>query len=81
MIRSNIMVEYGQVMIGGKPYIVPTRSVSIARQRTVTIMNEWGHSFGVYGRFETIMNDVKFTNYHVFRSESRLLPDYNLPPQ
>jgi hypothetical protein len=74
---SEIMVEYGPVVIGGRTYIGPTRSVSISRQRTVTILNEWGESFGVYGRFETILNDVAFGPYHVFRSESRILPQYN----
>jgi hypothetical protein len=71
---SKIMVEYGTVSIGGKTYNVPKRSVAIMRQRTVTLLNEWGQSFGVYGRFETILNDVAFGEYHVFRSESRMLP-------
>ncbi len=74
---SEIMVEYGPVIIGGRTYIGPTRSVSVSRQRTVTILNEWGESFGVYGRFETILNDVAFGPYHVFRSESRILPQYH----
>jgi VWFA-related protein len=80
MLTSEIMVEYGPVMIGGKTYIGPTRSVSISRQRTVTILNEWGESFGVYGRFETILNDVAFGQYHIFRSESRMLPGYRPVP-
>jgi hypothetical protein len=80
MLSSNIMVEYGPVMIGGKSYICPTRSVSIARQRTVTIVDEWGESFGVYGRFETIVNDVAFGRYHIFRSTSRMLPGYDPVP-
>ena len=74
---SGILVEYGPVVIGGKTYIGPTRSVSISRQRTVTILNEWGESFGVYGRFETIQNDVAFGPYHVFRSDARMLPQYS----
>ena len=80
MLMTNIMVEYGPVIIGGKTYIGPARSVSISRQRTVTILNEWGESFGVYGRFETILNDVAFGEYHVFRSESRMLPGYSPVP-
>jgi VWFA-related protein len=80
LITSEIMVEYGPVMIGGKTYIGPTRSVSMSRQRTVTILNEWGERFGVDGRFETILNDVAFGQYHVFRSESRMLPGYRPVP-
>jgi VWFA-related protein len=80
LLTSEIMVEYGPVMIGGKNYIGPARSVSISRQRTVTILNEWGESFGVDGRFETILNDVEFGQYHVFRSDSRMLPGYRPVP-
>jgi hypothetical protein len=80
LLTSEIMVEYGPVMIGGKTYTGPARSVSISRQRTVTILNEWGESFGVGGRFETILNDVAFGQCHVFRSESRMLPGYRPVP-
>jgi hypothetical protein len=75
MLSSGIMVEYGPVVIGGKTYICPTRSVSVSRQRTVKLVKEWGERFGVYGRFETILNDVTFDKYHVFRAESRIMPD------
>jgi VWFA-related protein len=80
LLTSEIMVEYGPVMLGGKTYIGPTRSVSMSRQRTVTILNEWGESFGVDGRFETILNDVAFGQYHIFGSESRMLPGYRPVP-
>ena len=81
MQSSGIMVEYGPVVIGEKTYICPTRSVSISRQRTVKLLQEWGESFGVYGRFETILNDVAFEKYHIFRAESRILPGYTPPPK
>jgi hypothetical protein len=74
------MVEYGPVVIGEKTYICPTRSVSLSRQRTVELVREWGESFGVYGRFETILNDVTFGKYHLFRAESRILPGSPDPP-
>jgi VWFA-related protein len=75
MLSSGIMVEYGPVVIGGKTYICPTRSVSIQRTRTVRMVNEWDESFGVYARFETILNDFSFGQYHIFRAQSRILPD------
>jgi len=81
MLSSGIMVEYGPVVIGGKTYICPTRSVSISRQRTVKLLREWGESFGVYGRFETILNDVTFGKYHIFRAESRILTDDTSAPK
>jgi VWFA-related protein len=81
MLSSGIMVEYGSVVIGDKTYLCPIRSVSISRQRTVKLLKEWGESFGVYGRFETILNDVAFGSYHVFRAQSRILPDDSLTPK
>ncbi len=80
MLSSAIMVEYGPIVIGEKTYICPTRSVSISRQRTVELVREWGESFGVYGRFETILNDVTFEKYHLFRAESRILSGYTPAP-
>ena len=81
MLSSGIMVEYGPVMIGEETYICPIRSVSISRQRTVKLVEEWGESFGVYGRFETILNDVTFGQYHIFRAQSRILPGYVPAPK
>ena len=72
---SDIMVEYGSVMIGGNSYICPVRSVALTRQRTAHLLNEWGESLGVYGRFETILNDVTFGDYHLFRAQSRIITD------
>jgi hypothetical protein len=67
MVRSSIMVEYGPVQIGEKPYICPVRSVAFARiavgetqDKTTPMKNE--------------LNDVAFTDYHLFRSESRIVP-------
>ena len=40
-----------------------------------------GETFGVYGRFETILNDMAFEKYHIFRAESRILPGYTPPPK
>jgi len=78
---SDIMVEYGPVVIGGNTYICPVKSVSLSRQRTVELVNEWSESFGVYGRFETILNDVVFGEYHNFRSKSRILTGYTPVPK
>lgn len=68
------MVEYGPVVIGGQTYICPARSVSIFRSRTDRLLHQWNIDFGVYGPFETSLNDVTFSQYHLFRSEHRILP-------
>jgi VWFA-related protein len=79
--HSDIMVEYGPVILGGTSYICPTRSVSISRQRSVVQVSEFGEIFRIYAPFETILNDVKYENYHLFRSSSRVLPGFSETPE
>jgi len=72
--QSDIMIEYGPIEIGSKTYICPLRSVSISRGRSVVTLTEWNDSFRTYGPYVTILNDVDFGRYHIFRSQSRFLP-------
>ena len=76
MTRSDIMIEYGPVEIGGKTYVCPLRSVSIMRSRSVRIVSEWDEAFRGWGPYETMLNDVSFDGYHMFRSESRMLTGF-----
>lgn len=78
---SNILVEYGPIVMGGKTYYCPLRSVSTSRHRRVWEINEWGSRFKVYGPFKTILNDVTFSQYHLFRSQSTILPGFVPVPQ
>ncbi len=74
--RSDIMIEYGPVEIGGKTYFCPIRSVSIVRGRSVGVLKEWEESFRTWGPYGTMLNDVSFDGYHMFRSESRMLTGF-----
>jgi VWFA-related protein len=74
--RSDIMIEYGPVEIGGKTYFCPIRSVSIVRGRSVGVLREWDESFRTWGPYGTMLNDVSFDGYHMFRSESRMLTGF-----
>ena len=75
--RSNILVNYGPVELGGKTYICPVRSLAVWRSRTVSILTltDWDESFRTYGPFSTMLNDMAFDNYHLFRAETRMLTD------
>lgn len=77
LVRSDIMVEYGQVEIGGKSYICPVRSVSISRARSVIVLTEWDESFRTFGPYATMLDDITYDGYHMFRADSRLLPGFN----
>jgi hypothetical protein len=79
-IRTAFAVDFGPIVIGGKTYLCPTKSVYISRARTVKMLQEWDQTFAVYGPFQTLLNDVTFTKYHIFRSEHRILTDYSTAP-
>jgi hypothetical protein len=62
VVTSEIMVDYSPVEIGGRSVTCPLRSVSISAARISDT-----------GTRQTLLNDVSFSRYHLFRSESRLL--------
>ncbi len=74
--RDEVVIDYGPVKIGGKTYVCPVRSVSLARGRSVTMLRLTDQSFLTWGPYSTKMNEMRFSNYHVFRSESRILPGF-----
>ena len=78
--RADIMVEYGPVEIGSKIYICPVRSVSLSTGRVVVVKKDrYGQATDLGAEF-TRLNDVSFGEYHVFRSEARMLPGYDAGP-
>ena len=77
---SNIMITYGPVEIGGKTFICPLRSVSTMRTRSVTMKMEWDEGFRTYGPYLTMLNDISYEDYHMFRGESRMMPGFNAKP-
>lgn len=67
--RADILVEYGAVSIGAKVYTCPVRSVSFS----VGELNI-PSSLGRWNREAARLNDVVFSDYHVFRSEIKIIP-------
>ena len=88
---SDILVEYGPVEIGGKTYICPVKSISVTRAPPAapTLQNYRGSMLDNNGwtgwasegknreRLQTLLNDVVFAQYHVFRTEARMLTGEN----
>jgi VWFA-related protein len=81
LVRSDILVEYSRVEIGGKTYICPVKSVSISlapalptnayeiqRYRNTVVEKQTSRE-----NLQTFLNDVVFAQYHLFRAESRIL--------
>jgi hypothetical protein len=74
--ESSVMVEFGPAQIAGVSYICPLRGVTIAKYFDPFEYNRQDRTPTPY---RTSINDVSFTEFHVFRSESRVLPGANGP--
>lgn len=80
LVRSDILVEYGPVEIGGKSYICPVKSISITlapAPASGTQHYSGGlldpESWAAREPLQIWLNDVVFAQYHLFRAESRIL--------
>jgi hypothetical protein len=78
--RADIAVEYGPVEIGGRPYICPLRSVAILVNNTVPTPPTQSlrsprlpPAITSQLQTQTQVDDVAFTQYHLFRAESRMI--------
>ena len=65
-----ILVEYGPVQIGGTTYICPVQGVAVSK----TPLDYGTGVTDSVAPAQNQMNDVSITNYHLFRSESRIIP-------
>ena len=75
------MIEYGPVEIGARKFTCPLRSVVMMRSRTVRGLSVMDEQLELYTPYETLLNDIAYTNYHKFGSESRILPYYEPVPK
>jgi VWFA-related protein len=91
IVRSEILVEYGPVEIGGKTYICPVKSVSISdapalgsnafelqRYRGGALLEHDSRTAPTHLR--AMLNDVVFEQYHLFHANARLLGGNNGAP-
>jgi hypothetical protein len=76
IVQANILVEYGPVEIGGKTYICPVRSVALSLQLELDTLSGPGAP-AAPGPMQTLLNDVVFERYHLFRAEARMLAGTN----
>ncbi len=72
--RADILVEYGAVEIGGKTYFCPVRSVSLSVEQMVQVIGPYASPVARARQpLQTSLNDVSFEEYHLFRSDARVL--------
>ena len=73
---ADLLVDYGPVEIGGITYICPVKSVALSLVRMV--VQELDFSTGAVlrnslGPRRSYLNEALFTQYHLFRAETRIL--------
>lgn len=85
--RSDVVVEYGPVEIGGSRYICPVKSISIAGTWTRHIRGSMYEVARNPGKVQSVpldkieysrttgINDFTFGDYHVFRGDMKILPE------
>ncbi len=72
--RADILVDYGPVEIGGKTYVCPVKSVSVTSAQMVQTDERYHRPLAEHMQpVKTMLNDVQFEQYHMFRAESRVL--------
>jgi hypothetical protein len=73
---AGIAIEYAATDVGGRSYICPVRSVSMLHAHTAQQSAASSRS-NFKGPAKTFLNDVRFSNYRRFGSETKVLS--NLP--
>lgn len=74
VVKAAILVEYGKVEIGGKPYVCPLRSVSKTRAEIVQTDPTYNYSLANQVQpLKNSQNDVTFSKYQVFRADATIL--------
>jgi len=74
--ESSIVVDFAPTEMGGASYICPVRSVAFMRFLHTF---EYGNTAHTPVPYQISINDVAFTNYHQFRSESHVLSGASRP--
>jgi len=64
------VVEYGPVGFGERTYLCPLRGVALSR---IPILPDADSLASTSTPLQTRLNDVTFTNYHLFRADARIV--------
>jgi VWFA-related protein len=79
--KSGIVVEYGPVEIGGKTYFCPVKSVSSTLAQTLQFNPRYLTPVAEQLQpLQTLLNDVAFEQYHVFRAEATVIAGNETEP-
>jgi len=71
-VQAELLVEYAPVALGERSYICPVRGVAMLKVPTSA---DPGMQKAGEPALKTYLNDEVFTDYHLFRAETRILPE------
>jgi hypothetical protein len=57
-------------------YVGSTLKICCHDQQKIT----WRESFRTYGPYATMLNDITFDSFHMFRADSQMLPGFTAAP-
>ncbi len=74
VVQAGTIVWYDTVEIGGKPYICPTRSISMTRAQSVQMDPIFNTPLALQQQpLKNALSEATFSSYHVFRADARIL--------
>ncbi len=77
--QSGIVVEYGEVEVGGKSYFLPQKAISTTVGPFNHVTNWTQTNYDVFKTVDkfivTAVNDMRFEKYQVFKGELRIVPE------
>jgi hypothetical protein len=69
--QANILVEYGPVVLDGKTYVCPVRSVALSVAAGVQYYSAQNQPAPRF--LQTSLNDVVYERYHLFHADARIV--------
>jgi hypothetical protein len=73
--KADLLVEYGPIVLAGKTYICPVRSVALSLGLGSQVFSALGQPAPRLR--QTSLNDVAFERYHLFHADARILKESN----
>ncbi len=80
VVTADMLVDYGEVEIGGKKYMCPVKSVAYSQEQLLvyTGFNIEGNAnkhagWDTFAQRQTNVNDIRFSEYHQFRVDVEIV--------
>lgn len=73
--RADILIEYGPQKLGPETYMCPVKSVAVSLARDIIPLEGlYTYPISALPPFKLELSDTAYSEYHLFRTEMRILP-------